>query len=63
MLITGIVVGFSDVSYYGRKFPIDNAGFALNVGFLKTKNSAENPVHEMIPYKVGYLTKIKLDFY
>ena len=52
-MLSGKVVGFSDEWFGQRKFPIDNAGFAVSVRFLKTK---KEPVHEMIPYKVCNLT-------
>ena len=41
------VIGFSDVWWGKRKFPVDMAGFAVNVDFL-----ASRPSHEM-PYRVS----------
>ena len=42
------VVGFSDPWFAKRKFPIDMAGFAVNVDFLASKP------HQSMPYLVGY---------
>ena len=41
------VIGFSDVWWGKRKFPIDMAGFAVNLDFLSSR-----PRHEM-PFKVA----------
>ena len=47
----GKVVGFSDSWFAQRKFPVDMAGFALNVKFLKKRNPAADSA---MPYKAGY---------
>ncbi|KAL7643436.1 UNVERIFIED_CONTAM: hypothetical protein RMT77_005418 [Armadillidium vulgare] len=44
----GKVVGFYDGWPGGRKFQVDMAGFAINVGFLRSKRRSE------MPYKAGF---------
>jgi len=50
----GKVVGFSDDWFAQRKFPIDMAGFAVSVGFMKTRGKLNKPAEEAMPYKAGY---------
>jgi len=47
----GKVVGFTDDWFAQRKFPVDMAGFAVNVDFMKERNSKAD---EAMPYKAGY---------
>jgi len=47
----GKVVGFSDDWFAQRKFPVDMAGFAINVEFLRKRNSKADVA---MPYKAGY---------
>jgi beta-1,3-glucuronyltransferase P len=44
----GKIVGFYDGWIGGRKYPIDMAGFAVNVKFLLSRPKAQ------MPYKPGY---------
>jgi beta-1,3-glucuronyltransferase len=46
--LQGKVVGFFDSGPSKRKFPVDMAGFAVNVEFLLTHPNAT------MPYKAGY---------
>jgi beta-1,3-glucuronyltransferase len=45
------VVGFSDDWFAQRKFPVDMAGFAINVEFLRARNPKADVA---MPYKAGY---------
>ena len=47
----GKVIGFSDAWFAQRKFPVDMAGFAINLNFLKKRNPAADSA---MPYKAGY---------
>jgi len=47
----GKVVGFSDDWFAQRKFPVDMAGFAVNVEFLRKRNPKADVA---MPYKAGY---------
>ena len=47
----GKVVGFSDPWFASRKFPVDMAGFAINIKFLKQRNPSADTA---MPYKAGY---------
>ena len=47
----GRVVGFSDAWFAQRKFPVDMAGFAINLQFLRKKNPRAATA---MPYKAGY---------
>lgn len=44
----GTITGFYDGWIGGRKFPVDMAGFAVNVNFLQTRSNAS------MPFKAGY---------
>jgi beta-1,3-glucuronyltransferase P len=44
----GTISGFYDGWIGGRKFPVDMAGFAVNVNFLLSRPNAS------MPYKPGY---------
>jgi len=48
---TGKVIGFSDSWFAGRKFPVDMAGFAVNLRFLVERNPL---AAQAMPYKAGY---------
>nr|CAD7432569.1 unnamed protein product [Timema monikensis] len=48
VLMEGKVIGFFDSWPAKRKFPVDMAGFAVNIGFLLS-----HP-HATMPYKAGY---------
>ena len=39
----GKVIGFSDDWFASRKFPVDMAGFAVNVEFLRSRKDASMP--------------------
>ena len=47
----GEVKGFSDAWFAQRKFPVDMAGFAINIKFLKSRNPSADTA---MPYKAGY---------
>ena len=47
----GKVTGFSDSWFAQRKYPVDMAGFAINVQFLKKRNPSADTA---MPYKAGY---------
>lgn len=47
----GKVIGFSDAWFAQRKFPVDMAGFAINLNFLRKRNPAADSA---MPYKAGY---------
>ena len=47
----GKVIGFSDDWFAGRQFPVDMAGFAINVQFLRKRNPSADTA---MPYKAGY---------
>ena len=47
----GKVVGFSDAWFAQRKYPVDMAGFAINIKFLRARNPAAGTA---MPYKAGY---------
>ena len=47
----GRVVGFSDSWFAQRKFPVDMAGFAISLQFLRKRNPRAATA---MPYKVGY---------
>ena len=47
----GRVVGFSDAWFAQRKFPVDMAGFAINLQFLRKRNPRAATA---MPYKAGY---------
>ena len=47
----GKVRGFSDAWFAQRKFPVDMAGFAINIKFLKMRNPSADTA---MPYKAGY---------
>ena len=47
----GRVVGFSDAWFAQRKFPVDMAGFAINLQFLRQRNPRAATA---MPYKAGY---------
>ena len=47
----GRVVGFSDAWFAQRKFPVDMAGFAINLRFLRKRNPRAATA---MPYKAGY---------
>ena len=47
----GKVIGFSDAWFAQRKFPVDMAGFAINIKFLKSRNPSADTA---MPYKAGY---------
>ena len=51
LVVQGKVVGFSDSWFAQRKFPVDMAGFAVSLPFLKTRNAK---AHQAMPYKAGY---------
>merc|ERR1719350_2123543 len=51
LVVQGKVVGFSDDWFAQRKFPVDMAGFAVSLPFLKTRNAK---AHQAMPYKAGY---------
>lgn len=44
----GTIIGFYDGWIGGRKFPVDMAGFAVNVEFFLSRPNA------IMPYKPGY---------
>lgn len=48
IVINGTLTGFYDGWIGGRKFPLDMAGFAVSVDFLKQRPNA------MMPYKPGF---------
>jgi len=48
---TGKVLGFSDDWFAQRKFPVDMAGFAVNVKFMLERNKM---AAQAMPYKAGY---------
>jgi len=43
------VVGFTDDWFASRKYPLDMAGFAINIGFLAAHPNAS------MPYKAGII--------
>ena len=45
------MVGFSDDWFAQRRFPVDMAGFAINVAFMKARNPKAD---QAMPYKAGY---------
>lgn len=47
----GTVVGFSDSWFAQRKYPVDMAGFAVNIQFMKKRNVK---AASAMPYKAGY---------
>ena len=47
----GRVVGFSDAWFAQRKFPVDMAGFAINIDFMRERNPRADTA---MPYKAGY---------
>ena len=47
----GKVIGFSDDWFAGRKYPVDMAGFAINIQFLRKRNPSADTA---MPYKAGY---------
>jgi len=47
----GKVVGFSDDWFAQRKFPVDMAGFAINIEFMRKRNPKADIA---MPYKAGY---------
>ena len=47
----GRVVGFSDAWFAQRKFPVDMAGFAINIKFMRQRNPQADA---SMPYKAGY---------
>lgn len=47
----GQVVGFSDSWFGRRKFPVDMAGFAINLAFLRERNPEAD---KSMPYQVGF---------
>ena len=51
IVVDGKVVGFSDDWFAQRKFPVDMAGFAVNLEFLRSRNKKAN---RAMPYKAGY---------
>ena len=51
IVVDGKVVGFSDDWFAQRKFPVDMAGFAVNLEFLRLRNKKAN---RAMPYKAGY---------
>jgi len=51
LVVGGKVVGFSDDWFAQRKFPVDMAGFAVGLPFLKARNAK---AHQAMPYKAGY---------
>ena len=51
IVVDGKVVGFSDDWFAQRKFPVDMAGFAVNLEFLRLRNKKAD---RAMPYKAGY---------
>ena len=51
VVVQGKVIGFSDDWFAQRKFPVDMAGFAVNLGFLRQRNPRAD---KAMPYKAGY---------
>jgi len=51
LVVGGKVTGFTDDWFAQRKFPVDMAGFAVNVQFLRMRNPTANLA---MPYKAGY---------
>lgn len=51
VVVDGRVTGFSDDWFAQRKFPVDMAGFAVNLAFLKERNARPD---RAMPYKAGY---------
>jgi len=47
----GKAVGFSDDWFAQRKFPVDMAGFAINIDFMRKRNPKADVA---MPYKAGY---------
>ena len=51
VVVDGAVVGFSDDWFAQRRFPVDMAGFAVNLTFLRQRNPRSATA---MPYKAGY---------
>ncbi|XP_023327196.1 galactosylgalactosylxylosylprotein 3-beta-glucuronosyltransferase S [Eurytemora carolleeae] len=51
IVLDGVVVGFSDDWFAQRKFPVDMAGFAVNIDFIRSRNPRADL---SMPYKAGY---------
>ena len=47
----GRVIGFSDDWFASRQYPVDMAGFAINIEFLRKRNPSADTA---MPYKAGY---------
>jgi len=51
VVVEGKVAGFTDDWFAQRKFPVDMAGFAINLPFMRERNPRADLA---MPYKAGY---------